>query len=134
VAKWHPDFVFLRDLSAIKGTTMFVCYECGKECDDNHYFATQIGGTARICLSCSRKQPLTNSRADEFRRDNATQFARRELIALQVLCANFANPAMNGPTTLMMVSSAIKASFRVADEFILHSVASWETEQRKSVP
>lgn len=111
---------------------MFVCDQCGQQRQDSEASLRQVGGAGLLCISCvsQQTQGSESSRLMDMFRER--DFERRENIALRVLVANLGNPAMNGPNSVLAVPALIKASFRVADEFILYSTESFKLEMKRS--
>lgn len=127
-----PDFKFYVSSQPKKGDTMFVCDKCGKTRQDSEACLRQVGGAGIICMSCLIDQgqtPTTNAVMQAFREKD---FERRERIALAVLTANLCNQAINNATLGLTVPQMIRASFRVADEFILFSTESFKLELKRS--
>jgi hypothetical protein len=127
-------FKFVTKGTQEKELTMFICSECGEEKNPCDYWGTAIGTMAKICSDCVGASCTLSPKELELKHVLERQFARREGVALEVLKANFSNPAMNFPNSVLSVASLISASFRIADEFLLYSEASWDTEMRKSLP
>lgn len=111
---------------------MFVCDKCGNQRQDAEASMRQVGGSGVICIACvsQQTQGCESSRLMDMFREK--DFERRESIALHILAANLANPQMNGQNSALSVPGLIKASFRVADEFILYSTETFKLELKRS--